>query len=60
MFIQIYIRSNERIDTNVGKKYTPPLMMTKSMVKSTWVEDMGQFLYYLDPDTRKITRRLEK
>ena len=25
-----------------------------------WVEDMGQFLYHLDPNTRKITRRLEK
>ena len=35
-------------------------MMTKSMVESTCAEDMGQFLYHLDPDTRKITRRLEK
>ena len=35
-------------------------MTTKSMVKSAWAEDMGQFLYHLDPDTRKITRRLEK
>ena len=34
-------------------------MMTKSMVESAWTEDMGQFLYHLDPDTRKI-RRLEK
>ena len=23
-------------------------------------EDMGQFLYHLDPDTRKITRVLKK
>ena len=30
------------------------------MVESAWAEDMGQFLYNLDPDTRKITRRLEK
>ena len=30
------------------------------MTKSAWTEDMGQFLYYLDPDTRKITRQLEK
>ena len=35
-------------------------MTTKSMVESTWVEDMGQFLYHLDPGTRKIARRLEK
>ena len=34
-------------------------MMTKSMVKSTGAEDMGQFLDHLDPDTRKI-RNLEK
>ena len=35
-------------------------MTIKSMVESAWVEDMGQFLYHLDPDTRKITRSLEK
>ena len=35
-------------------------MTTKSMVESSWTEDMGQFLYHLDPDTRKITKRLEK
>ena len=34
--------------------------MTKSMVESAWAEDMGQFLYYLDPDIKKITRSLEK
>ena len=37
------------------------MMMTKSIVESSWAEDMGQFFfYYLDPYTRKITRRLEK
>ena len=35
-------------------------MITKSMVEGTWAEDMGQFLYHLDPDTGKITRSLEK
>ena len=35
-------------------------MTTKSMVKSVWVEDMGQFFYHLDPDARKIRRSLEK
>ena len=35
-------------------------MTTKSMVESAWAEDMGQFLYHLDPNTRKITRSLEK
>ena len=30
------------------------------MVKSAYAEDMGQFLYHLDHDTTKITRRLEK
>ena len=37
-----------------------PLMTTKNLVESAWAEDMGQFLYYLDLDTRKITSRLEK
>ena len=35
-------------------------MIIKSMVESTWAEYMGQFIYHLDPDTRKITGRLEK
>ena len=35
-------------------------MKTKSMVESDWADDMGQFLYHIDPDTRKITRSLEK
>ena len=30
------------------------------MVESNWAEDMGQFLFHLDPHTRKITRSLEK
>ena len=34
--------------------------MTKTMVENSWAENMGHFLYHLDPDTRKITRRLEK
>ena len=29
------------------------------MVESAWAEDMGHFLYHLDPDARKITRSLE-
>ena len=32
--------------------------MTKSMVEST--EDMGEYLYHLDPDTKKRARSLEK
>ena len=44
----------------VSTQTTRPLMTTKSMVESAWTEDMGQFLYHLDPDTRKITKRLEK
>ena len=35
-------------------------MTIKNMVEITWAEDLGQFLYHLDPDTRKITRRLKK
>ena len=31
----------------------------ESMVKSTWAEDMGQFLYHLDPN-KKNTRKLKK
>ena len=34
-------------------------MTTKSMIESASAEDIGQYFYYLDPDTRKITR-LEK
>ena len=44
----------------VNEKTTIPLLTIKSMVESPWTEDMGQFLYHLDPDTRKITRRLER
>ena len=40
-------------------KITQLLITTKSMVESAWAEDMGQFLYHLDPNTRKI-RSLEK
>ena len=35
-------------------------MTAKHMVESAWAEDIGQFHYHLDPDTREITRRLEK
>ena len=35
-------------------------MTTKSMVESVWADDIGQSLYHLDPDNRKITRCLEK
>ena len=41
-------------------KTTQPLMTTKSMVESAWAEDMGQFLYHLDPKRRKITRSFDK
>ena len=34
-------------------------MTTKSMVETAWA-DMRQFLYHLDPDTRKIIRSLKK
>ena len=27
------------------------------MVESTWAEDMGQFLCYLDPDTRCLEKK---
>ena len=29
-------------------------MTTKSMVESAWAEEMGQFLYNVDPNIRKI------
>ena len=35
-------------------------MTTRSVIESTWAEDMGQFLYHLDSDTVKTTRTLEK
>ena len=35
-------------------------MTTKRMVESAGTENMGQFIYDLDPDTRKISRSLEK
>ena len=35
-------------------------MTTKSINENAWAEDMGRFLYHVDPDTRKITRSLEK
>ena len=45
---------------NSQLKIILPLMMSESIVKSTWAEDMGEFLYHLDPDTRKVTSILEK
>ena len=39
------------------KKVIYKLCICKS---SAWAEDMGQFLYHLDPNTKKITRSLEK
>ena len=44
----------------MSSQTTLPLMTTKCMVESAWGEDMGQFLYQLDPGMRKITRKLEK
>ena len=38
----------------------PSLLMSKSIVESARVEVVRQFLYQLDPNTRKIARRLEK
>ena len=36
------------------------LIDKQNMGESTQAEDMGQFIYHLDPDTRKITWYLEK
>ena len=33
-------------------------MTTKSMLESTWAEDMGQFLYHLDSDIEKIKLKI--
>ncbi len=44
-------------NSNCQLKTTLPLITTKSMVESAWAEDMGQFLYHLDLDTRKIPKR---
>ena len=35
-------------------------MTTKSMVKGAWTEDRGQFLYHVDPDTRKYQGVFQK
>ena len=48
------------IKTQTVTSNSQPLMSTKSMVESAQAEDMGQFLYHLDPNTRKITKRHEK
>ena len=34
-------------------------MTTKSRVESAWAEDMGQFFYHQDPETRKIIMSLK-
>ena len=34
-------------------------MTTESKVERAGAEDMGEFLYHLDPQTRKIRRSLE-
>ena len=35
-------------------------VISKTLVECAWVEDMGQFRYLLDPDTRKRIRKLTK
>ena len=47
-------------NTHSQLKTTLPLMTPESMAERAWAEDIGQFLYHLDPDKGKITRRLEK
>ena len=36
------------------------LSKTTNMIKGTWEQNLGQLLYQLDPDTKKIARKLEK
>ena len=48
------------IKLKLSTQTTRPMMTTKSMIETAWVENMGQILYHLDSDARKITRRLEK
>ena len=36
------------------------LMTKKLWSKAFWTEDMGQFLCYLDPETRTVTRVYKK
>ena len=50
--------NNSNNKNSLSTQTTLLLMTTKSMVESTWAEDMGHFLYHLNPDTRKI--RFEK
>ena len=57
LFIIFYYYQNSK---NSTVNSTILLMTTKSMVEIARAEDMGQFLYLIDPDTRKITRSLEK
>ena len=66
IYIYIYIQGiikstlgHHLTQTKLSTQITLPLMMIQSMVNSAWAEYIGQFLYHLDPDTRKITR-LEK
>ena len=50
--------NNEKL--KLSTQTTLPLMTSESMVESTGIEELGQFLYHLDTDTRKMTRSLEK
>ena len=64
LFFLCWDLSGKRIrndkNSNYQLKTILPLMTTKSMVKSAWAGNMGQFLYHLDSNTRKLTRRLVK
>ena len=40
-------------NSNCQRKTTLLLMMTKSMVETDWVEDIGQFLYHLQGVLKK-------
>ena len=46
------------VNTCIACYLTQPLKVTNEMVESGWAS-MKHFLHHLDPDVRKITRRLE-
>ena len=44
---------NNKTQTKLSTKTTQTPMTTKNMVEGVWAEYIGQFLYQLDPETKK-------
>ena len=55
----VYLCSKSLSKLTATNNLTQPLKMTSEMVETSWAR-IQYFLHHLDPDVRKITRKLER